>query len=163
MAKKTQESTGRLTAQKQKEKLIDELLKDYDGPESFWGESGLFAQLKKQIIERALDAEMDNHLGYSKHDPKGNNSGNSRNGRGKKSVVIDSDEVQLTPPCDRNGEFEPQLIPKRQKYFDCTNALKPAQPKLMAYLFLTALQFGGTILLSLSLISQDRYAESSNR
>jgi putative transposase len=114
MAKKTQQ-------QKQKEQLIDELLKDYNGPESFWGESGLFAQLKKQIIERALDAEMDNHLGYSKHDPKGNNSGNSRNGRGKKSVVIDSEEVQLAPPRDRNGEFEPQLIPKRQKYFEGFN------------------------------------------
>jgi putative transposase len=121
MAKKTQQSTGRLTAEKQKEQLIDELLKDYNGPESFWGESGLFAQLKKQIIERALDAEMDNHLGYTKHDPKGNNSGNSRNGRGKKSVVIDSEEVQLAPPRDRNGDFEPQLIPKRQKYFEGFN------------------------------------------
>lgn len=121
MAKKTQQSTGRLTAGTQKEQLIDELLKDYNGPESFWGESGLFAQLKKQIIERALDAEMDNHLGYTKHDPKGNNSGNSRNGRGKKSVVIDSEEVQLAPPRDRNGDFEPQLIPKRQKYFEGFN------------------------------------------
>jgi putative transposase len=121
MAKQTQQSTGRLTAEKDKQRLIDELLKDYDGPESFWGESGLFAQLKKQIIERALDAEMDNHLGYTKHDPKGNNSGNSRNGRGKKTVVVDSDEIQLTPPRDRNGDFEPQLIGKRQKYFEGFN------------------------------------------
>ena len=114
MARKTQQ-------EKQKQKLIDELLKDYDGPESFWGESGLFAQLKKRIIDRVLDAEMDNHLGYSKHDPRGNNSGNSRNGRGKKAVVIDSEEVELTPPRDRNGDFEPQLIPKRQKYFEGFN------------------------------------------
>jgi len=110
MAKQTQQ-------EKQNEKLIDELLKDYDGPESFWGESGIFAQLKKKIVERSLDAEMDEHLGYSKHDPKGNNSGNSRNGRGKKTVIIDSDQVQLTPPRDRNGDFEPQLIPKGKKYF----------------------------------------------
>lgn len=114
MAKKTQQ-------EKQNQKLIDELLKDYDGPESFWGESGLFAQLKKRIIDRVLDVEMDNHLGYSKHDPKGNNSGNSRNGRGKKSIVIDSEEVQLAPPRDRNGDFEPQLIPKRKKYFEGFN------------------------------------------
>jgi putative transposase len=114
MAKQTQQ-------EKDKQNLIDELIKDYDGPESFWGESGLFAQLKKQIIERALDAEMDNHLGYSKHDPKGNNSGNSRNGHGKKTVVVDSDEIQLTPPRDRNGDFEPQLIGKRQKYFEGFN------------------------------------------
>jgi putative transposase len=114
MAKQTQQ-------EKDKQKLIDELIKDYDGPESFWGESGLFAQLKKQIIERTLDAEMDNHLGYTKHDPKGNNSGNSRNGRGKKTVVVDSDEIQLAPPRDRNGDFEPKLIGKRQKYFEGFN------------------------------------------
>jgi len=114
MAKQTPE-------EKRKHELIDELIKDYDGPGSFWGESGLFAQLKKQVIERALDVEMDNHLGYSKHDPRGNNSGNSRNGRGKKTVVIDSEEVDLAPPRDRNGDFEPQLIPKRQKYFEGFN------------------------------------------
>lgn len=61
---------------------------------------------------------MDNHLGYTKHDPKGHNSGNSRNGKGKKTVVIDSEQVELEPPRDRNGSFEPQLIPKRQKYFE---------------------------------------------
>ena len=110
MAKQTQQ-------EKRKQKLIDELLSDYDGPESFWGDSGIFADLKKRIVERTLDAEMDDHLGYSKHDPKGNNSGNSRNGRGKKRVVIDSDEVELTPPRERNSNFEPQLIPKGKKYF----------------------------------------------
>jgi putative transposase len=104
-------------ADKTQEQLIDELLKDYKGPESFWGETGIFAQLKKKIIERTLDAEMDNHLGYTKHDPKGHNSGNSRNGRGKKTVVIDSDQIELSPPRDRNSTYEPQLIPKRQKYF----------------------------------------------
>lgn len=102
---------------KRKQELIDELLTDYDGPESFWGESGLFAQLKKRIVERALDAEMDDHLGYSKHDPSGKNSGNSRNGRGKKTVVLGSDQVDLAPPRDRNSSFEPQLIPKGQRYF----------------------------------------------
>jgi len=114
MAKQTPED-------KRKQELIDELLQDYDGPGSFWGESGLFAQLKKKIVERALDAEMDEHLGYRKHDPTGNNSGNSRNGRGKKKVVIDSEEVEIAPPRDRNGSFEPQLIPKGQKYFEGFN------------------------------------------
>ena len=108
-------------ADKTQDQLIDDLLKDYTGPESFWGERGLFSQLKKKIVERALDAEMDNHLGYSKHDPRGNNTGNSRNGRGKKTVVIDSEQLGLEPPRDRNGSFQPQLIPKRQKYFEGFN------------------------------------------
>jgi len=110
MAKKTPE-------QLKQEQLIDELIKGYSGPESFWGDTGIFAQLKKKIVERALDAEMDNHLGYSKHDPQGNNSGNSRNGKGRKRVVIDDEPVELEPPRDRNGSFEPQLIPKRQRLF----------------------------------------------
>lgn len=114
MAKKTQE-------QAKQEQLIDELIKGYDGPESFWGQTGIFAQLKKKIIERTLDAEMDNHLGYTKHNPKGHNSGNSRNGRGKKTIVVDSEPVDLDPPRDRNSSFEPQLIPKRQKYFEGFN------------------------------------------
>jgi len=110
MAKQTPE-------EKRKNELIDELIKGYNGPESFWGGSGLFANLKKRIVERTLDVEMDDHLGYSKHDPNGNNSGNSRNGRGKKTVILGDDEVQLTPPRDRNSSFQPQLIPKGKKYF----------------------------------------------
>lgn len=106
---------------KTQEQLIDDLLRDYKGPETFWGETGLFAQLKKKIIERTLHAEMDSHLGYTKHDPKGHNSGNSRNGKGKKTIVVDSEPVELEPPRDRNGTFEPQLIPKRQKYFEGFN------------------------------------------
>jgi transposase-like protein len=99
---------------KRQEQLIDELFKDYKGPETFWGQSGFFAQLKKRIIDRTLDAEMDDHLGYTKHDPRGKNSGNSRNGKGKKTIVMDSDQIELEPPRDRNGTFEPQLIPKRE-------------------------------------------------
>jgi putative transposase len=110
-----------MTRRTRQEQLIDELLQDYDGPESFWGQSGLFSELKKKIIERTLDAEMDQHLGYCKHDPKGNNTGNSRNGRGKKSVVIDSEPVDLQPPRDRQGSYEPVLIPKRKKYFEGFN------------------------------------------
>jgi putative transposase len=112
---------GNSMTDKTQEQLIDELIKDYQGPESFWGQAGLFSKLKKKIIERTLDAEMDDHLGYTKHNPKGKNSGNSRNGRSKKTVVIDSEQVDIEPPRDRNGSFQPQLIPKRQKYFEGFN------------------------------------------
>ncbi len=81
----------------------------------------MFANLKKRIVERALESEMHQHLGYSKHDPNGNGSGNSRNGKGKKTVIIDNEQVEIEPPRDRNGTFEPLLIPKRQKYFEGFN------------------------------------------
>jgi putative transposase len=114
MAKRTEED-------KRKDALIDELIKGYVTPEQFWGESGLFADLKKRIVERTMDAEMTEHLGYSKHDPAGKNSGNSRNGSGKKTVQLGQDSVELNPPRDRNGSYEPIIIPKGQRYFEGFN------------------------------------------
>ena len=98
-----------------REELIQELLKEYDGkPESFWGDGGLYKELNKRLMEGALKAEMDHHLGYSKHDPKGNKSGNSRNGKSKKTVKGDQGEVEIEIPRDRKAEFEPTLIKKGQ-------------------------------------------------
>ena len=105
----------------QQDKIIDQLLDDCNTPQEFWGPGGMFANLKKRIVERALESEMHQHLGYSKHDPKGNGSGNSRNGKGKKTVIMDNEKVEIEPPRDRNGTFEPLLIPKRQKYFEGFN------------------------------------------
>jgi putative transposase len=59
--------------------LIDKLLGDYKKPEDIIGKNGLLKQLTKALLERAMQAEMSEHLGYDKHDPAGNNSGNSRN------------------------------------------------------------------------------------
>ncbi len=61
-------------------KLIDKLLADYKNPEDIIGENGLLEQLTKPLLERAMRAELTDHLGYEKHDPAGHNSGNSRNG-----------------------------------------------------------------------------------
>lgn len=66
--------------------LIDQLLKDCHSPEDLLGESGLLKQLTQKLAERALEAEMAVHLGYAKHPPSGNNSGNSRNGLSSKTV-----------------------------------------------------------------------------
>ena len=99
-------------------KLIDELLKQCDNPEEITGKDGLLAQLTKAVMERALEGEMTHHLGYDKNNPEGNNSGNSRNGKTKKKIVGKGSELEIEIPRDRNGEFEPQLIKKRQKRFD---------------------------------------------
>ena len=79
------------------------------------------AKLKKLFagtIEQMLEAEMDEHLGYEKHSAAGNNSGNSRNGYGKKTISSDYGECEISVPRDRNGEFEPKIIEKRQTRTD---------------------------------------------
>jgi putative transposase len=69
-----------------KKEVLDELIKDYKKPEDLIGETGLFKQLTKALMERALSAELTHHLGYEKHDPAGHHSGNSRNGTSRKTV-----------------------------------------------------------------------------
>jgi putative transposase len=94
--------------------LLDELLKDYEKPDDLLGKDGILDQLKKAVMERALGAELTEHLGYEEGDPSGNGSGNSRNGYGKKRVITDSSQVEIEVPRDRSGTFEPKLIRKRQ-------------------------------------------------
>lgn len=74
----------------------------------------LSRQLLKVAVERVMAAELEAHLGYPKHDPDGQNSGNSRNGHSKKTLKGDFGEVEVKTPRDRNGEFSPQLIAKGQ-------------------------------------------------
>lgn len=101
-----------------KKELIDELLKDYQRPEDVIGENGLLKQLTKALLERAMSAELTNHLGYEKSDPVGHNSGNSRNGSTAKTLKGDFGEMVIETPRDRNGSFEPQIVKKHQTRFD---------------------------------------------
>src|SRR5215510_8406387 len=103
--------------------LLDQLLANYKKPEDLTGEDGLFKQLKKALIERALGAELTEHLGYEKGDPAGRGSGNNRNGSSAKTILTeDGDQLRLEAagpvPRDRAGSFEPQLIAKGQTHFD---------------------------------------------
>jgi transposase-like protein len=70
--------------------------------------------LKKLAVEAALGAELDEHLGYEKHEAKGRGTGNSRNGHSTKTLKGDHGEVEIATPRDRNGTFEPQLVRKGQ-------------------------------------------------
>ena len=75
-------------------KLIDKLLAEHGHrPEDIAGEKGLLKQLTKALLERAMQAELTNHLGYEKHDPAGYNSGNSRNGKIRKKLKGDFGEM----------------------------------------------------------------------
>ncbi len=98
--------------------MLDQLLKDYTSPDDLLGEDGLLQQLTKALVERALQGELTHHLGYAKHAPEGNNTGNSRNGTSPKLVKGKRGQVEIAVPRDRNGEFEPQLIKKGQTRFD---------------------------------------------
>lgn len=98
-------------------KLIDTLLKGYKNPEDIVGKNGLLKQLTKALLERAMSAELTEHVGYEKHDPAGNNSGNSRNGSSKKKLKGDFGEFELETPRDRNGSFEPRIVAKSQTRF----------------------------------------------
>ena len=69
-------------------------------------------------IEQMPEAEMEEHLGYEKNSAEGNNTGNSRNGYGKKTIISDYGECEIAVPRDRNGEFEPKVIEKRQTRTD---------------------------------------------
>jgi len=101
-----------------KKEIIDELLKDYKNPEDLLGDQGLLKQLTKSLLERALEAEITDHLGYEKHSTSGRKTGNSRNGHSDKTVTGDSGKIPLKIPRDRRSSFEPKIIPKGQRRFD---------------------------------------------
>src|SRR6516165_2577082 len=105
-------------AQAIRDEIIEELLQGYSSPQDLLGEEGLFKELKKRLLERALGAELTEHLGYEKGAPAGRGSGNSRNGYSSKTVISDDGAIEIAIPRDRNSTFEPQLVPKGQTRLD---------------------------------------------
>lgn len=102
---------------KKQHELLDDLLKDCKTPQDILGENGLLKQLTKSLVERALEGEMNEHLGYKKHQ-KDIATTNSRNGTSKKTVKGNLGELEINIPRDREGSFEPALIEKHQTRFD---------------------------------------------
>lgn len=82
---------------------------------SLVGPGGLLQGLAKGVLESALEAELDEHLGYGPYDPAGRHSGNSRNGTRSKTVLTDIGPIELEVPRDRAGTFEPVIVPKRRR------------------------------------------------
>lgn len=97
-----------------RKELLDELLKEVDNPEELFGKDGLLKELTARLVERVLEAELTDHLGYEKHNPAGRNSGNNRNGHGNKTLKGDNGQLDIKVPRDRNGSFEPKRVKKRQ-------------------------------------------------
>ena len=101
-------------AKREVDAMLDRLLEG-KRPEEVVGQGGLLEDLTKRLLERALEGELTEHLGYEKHATEGRNGGNSRNGRTRKRVKTDAGEVEIEVPRDREGSFEPQLVPKGQR------------------------------------------------
>ncbi|HET9689588.1 MAG TPA: transposase [Acidimicrobiales bacterium] len=76
------------------------------------GEGGVINELTKRLLERALDEELTDHLGYERGDPAGRGSGNNRNGTTPKRVLTEIGAVDLDVPRDRDASFEPKIVPK---------------------------------------------------
>lgn len=89
--------------------------------DDFFGKEGILARLFSQTMQEMLEAELDEQLGYERYESKGRNSGNSRNGHYSKTVRTSNGEVELEIPRDRNGEYNPQILPK---YVRNTNELE---------------------------------------
>jgi len=96
------------------EELLSSLLANYKKPEDLIGENGLLKQLTKLLVEKALDAEMTEHLGHDRHEPVSNPVGNTRNGRSRKTLKGEFGELPIEIPRDRHGTFEPQIVAKHQ-------------------------------------------------
>jgi transposase-like protein len=84
------------------------------------GQGGLLKQLTGRVLQKAWEASnlwfaLTEHLGYEKHDNAGDHSGDSRNGHGEKTVFTENQETVIQVPRDRNGAFEPQIVPKGRK------------------------------------------------
>lgn len=101
-----------------KKEILDELIKDYKNPEDLLGENGLLKQLTKQLLERAMQAELTHQLGYQKYETAPIEQPNRRNGTTSKKVKSSSGELEIEIPRDRAGEFEPIIIEKHQRRFN---------------------------------------------
>jgi putative transposase len=99
------------------DEVIDQLLGGARTEEEIAGPGGLLAKLTKRLIERALEVELTDHLGYEPHCEPPGGAGNTRNGSTPKTLITDQGPVPVDTPRDRDGSFEPKIVKKRQRRF----------------------------------------------
>ena len=98
--------------------MIDELLAGARSEEEIVGPGGVLAQLTKRLVERAMSAELTDHLGYEPHQEPPGGAGNTRNGSTAKTLATEHGPVEVRTPRDRQGTFEPQIVRKGQRRFE---------------------------------------------
>src|SRR5512132_4606991 len=99
------------------DEVIDELLAGASSEEEIAGRAGLLAQLTKRLVERAMEVELTDHLGYEPHCEPPGGAGNQRNGTTPKALICEHGKVQVDAPRDRDGSFEPKIVRNRQRRF----------------------------------------------
>ena len=100
------------------DELVDELLAGASSEEEIVGPGGLLSQLTKRLVERAMEVELTDHLGYEPHREPPGGTGNTRNGSTRKRLATEHGPVEIHAPRDRDGSFEPKIVRKRQRRFE---------------------------------------------
>jgi transposase-like protein len=100
------------------DELVDELLAGARTEEEIVGPGGLLAELTKRLVERALEVELTDHLGYEPHAEPPGGVGNIRNGSTGQTLITENGPVDIRTPRDRDGSFDPKLVRKRQRRFE---------------------------------------------
>ncbi|WP_425466515.1 IS256 family transposase, partial [Prauserella muralis] len=108
-------AAGKALAGALSSEALDALVKDAYANGGALGAQELLNRMTKAVLERSLETEMTHHLGYEKGDPAGAGSGNSRNGKSTKTVSTTNGPIEVAVPRDRNGSFEPAIVPKRAR------------------------------------------------
>lgn len=98
--------------------LLDQLLKNYSKPEDLTGPEGLLKKLTGALVERAMGAELTHHLGYEPGEKPPEEQSNRRNGTSSKTLRTEQGPITVEVPRDREGSFEPQIVPKHQRHFN---------------------------------------------
>jgi putative transposase len=97
--------------------MIDELLAGASTEEEIAGPGGLLAELTKRLVERAMEVELTDHVGYEPHQEPPGGGGNTRNGAPPKTLICEHGKVAINAPRDRDGSCEPPIVTKRQRRF----------------------------------------------
>jgi putative transposase len=100
------------------DEVVDQLLAGARSEEEIVGPGGLLSQLTQRLVERALEVEITDHLGYESHQEPPGGTGNTRNGKTPKTLSTEHGPVRVNTPRDRDGSFAPKLVKKRQRRFE---------------------------------------------
>jgi hypothetical protein len=98
--------------------MIDELLDGASTEEEIAGPGGLLAELTKRLVERAMEVELTDHVGYEPHQEPPGGAANQRNGASPKTLICEHGPVGIDAPRDRDGSFQPKIVRKRQRRFE---------------------------------------------